>query len=147
MDVSQLRQQLRETGRQIARQLCTLMEHTPLLRGGVYRLRRRCGKAGCRCARGELHESWVLLAREGGVQRMRGVPKGQTARWRELAEHYRRFRRARRELGRLYREVLRLTGELERLRSVPPLLQVGQSAAHQRDRGFLPVRWPGRRAG
>ena len=120
MDVSQLRQQLRETGRQIARQLCTLMEHTPLLRGGVYRLRRRCGKAGCRCARGELHESWVLLTREGGVQRMRGVPKGQTARWRELAEHYRRFRRARRELGRLYREVLRLTGELERLRSVPP---------------------------
>ena len=120
MDVSRLRQQLRETGRQIARQLCTLMEHTPLLRGGVYRLRRRCGKAGCRCARGELHESWVLLAREGGVQRMRAVPKGQTARWRELAEHYRHFRRARRELGRLYREVLRLTGELERLRSVPP---------------------------
>jgi hypothetical protein len=120
MDVSRLRQQLRETGRQIARQLCTLMEHTPLLRGGVYRLRRRCGKAGCRCARGELHESWVLLAREGGVQRMRAVPKGQTARWRELSEHYRRLRRARRELGRLYREVLRLTGELERLRSVPP---------------------------
>lgn len=96
------------------------MEHEPFLRGGVYRLRRRCGKAGCRCVRGALHESWVFLAREEGVQRMRVVPKAQTARWREMAERYRRFRRARRELGRLYREVLRLAGDLERRRTVPP---------------------------
>ena len=120
MDVSRLRQRLRETGRQIDRHLGTLLERPPLLCGRVYRLRRRCGKAGCHCARGDLHESWVFLAREKGVQRMRAVPKGQTARWRELAEQYRRFRRARRELGRLYREVLRLAGELERLRTVPP---------------------------
>jgi uncharacterized protein YjiS (DUF1127 family) len=51
---------------------------------------------------------------------MRAVPKGQTAHWRELAEHYRRFRRARRELTRFYREALRLIGELEQLRNVPP---------------------------
>ena len=120
MDVSRLRQRMREAGRQIARQLATLMEHAPLLRGSVYRLRRRCGKAGCRCARGELHESWVFLSREKGVQRMRTVPTGQTARWRKRAEDYRRFRRARRELSRLYREVLRMAGELERLRTGPP---------------------------
>ena len=120
MTISQFRQQLRKIGRQIERQLDTLMEHKPLLRGSVYRLRRRCGKTGCRCTRGELHESWVFLAREKGVQRLRVVPKGQTARWRERAADYRRFRRAQRELGRLYREALRLAGELERLRTEPP---------------------------
>ena len=120
MDVSRLRQRLRAAGRQIGRQLGTLMEHEPFLRGGVYRLRRRCGKPGCRCARGELHESWVWLTREKGVQRLRVVPKGQTARWREMAESYRRFRRARRELARLYREVVRLANLLETARTAAP---------------------------
>ena len=120
MNVSQLRQRLRATGQQINRCLRTLMEHEPLLRGSVYRLRRRCGKTGCRCTRGELHESWVFLSREKGVQRLRVVPRGQTACWRERAEDYRRFRRAQRELGRLVREALRLAGEIERLRAVPP---------------------------
>lgn len=120
MDISRLRQQLRKIGRQLTRQLNTLMAPKPLLRGSVYRLRRRCGKAGCRCARGELHESWVFLTREKGVQRLRAVPSGQSARWQERAEDYRRFRRAQRELGRLVREALRLAGEIERLRVGPP---------------------------
>jgi hypothetical protein len=120
MDVSRLRQRLREAGRQFDRQLRTLMEHDPLLHGGVYRLRRRCGKAGCRCARGELHESWVWLTREQGVQHLHVVPKDQTARWREMAESYRRFRRARRELARLYREVVRLANLLEAARTAAP---------------------------
>jgi len=120
MDASRLRQQLREAGHQFDRQVRTLMECDDFVRGGVYRLRRRCGKAGCRCARGELHESWVFLAREKGVQRMRGVPAGKIARWRELAERYRRFRLARRELGRQYREVLRLVKLLEGARAVAP---------------------------
>jgi len=29
-------------------------------RGTVIKLRRRCGKANCRCADGQLHESWAL---------------------------------------------------------------------------------------
>lgn len=120
MDPSRIRQQLREAGRQFVRQLGVLSERGEFVRGGVYRLRRKCGKAGCRCARGELHESWVLLAREQGVQRMRAVPKGRLAKWRAWAERYRRFRLARRELGRQYREVLRLAALLEAERAVAP---------------------------
>jgi len=126
MDVSRLRQRLREAGRQCDRQLRTLLEHAPLLRGGVYRLRRRCGKPGCRCTRGELHETWVWLTREKGVQRLRVVPKGQTARWREWAAHYRRFRLARRELVRQHREVLRLLKLLEGARTVAPPAPPGE---------------------
>jgi hypothetical protein len=120
MDPSRIRQQLREAGRQFVRQLGVLSERGEFVRGGVYRLRRKCGKAGCRCARGELHGSGVLLAREQGVQRMRAVPKGRLAKWRAWAERYRRFRLARRELGRQYREVLRLAALLEAERAVAP---------------------------
>jgi hypothetical protein len=109
----------------------TLSEHTDFVRGGVYRLRRKCGKAGCRCTRGELHESWVLLTREQGVQRMRAVPKGQIAKWREWAQRYRRFRLARRELTRQYREVLRLASLLEAARAVtPPQPGAGKGDGH-----------------
>ena len=120
MDASLLRQRLRETGRQIDRQIRALIKRDVFVRGGVYRLRRKCGKPGCRCARGALHESWVFLAREEGVQRMRAVPETEAARWRELAERYRRYRRARRELGRQCREALRLVRLLGRARAVAP---------------------------
>ena len=120
MDASRIRQQLREAGRQFVRQVDALSKRGDFVRGGVYRLRRKCGKAGCRCARGELHESWVLLAREQGVQRMRAVPRGQVAKWREWAERYRQFRLARRELAQQYREVLRLAALLEAERAVAP---------------------------
>lgn len=120
MDASRLRLQLRTAGRQFELQLRTLLEHDAFVRGGVYRLRRRCGKAGCRCARGALHESWVLVWREGGVQHLRAVPAGETARWRRLAEGYRRFRLARRELRRQHRVLLELAEQMEAARAVAP---------------------------
>ncbi len=120
MDTSDLRKQLRDAGQQFERQLCTLLEHGSFVRGGVYRLRRRCGKAGCRCVNGALHESWVLSWREGGVQHMRAVPAGETARWRRLAEEYRRFRLARRELARQYRALQRLAVQIEAARAIAP---------------------------
>ena len=120
MDASPLRQRLRETGRQIERLIAILMERAPLVRGGVYRLRRKCGKASCRCARGEWHASWVWLVREQGVQRMRAIPKGEAGRWRERAQQYRRYRLARRALLRQCRTVLRLASQLEAARAVAP---------------------------
>lgn len=127
MDTSRLRQQLIRVGGEIARQIQVLAGRPPMIRGNVYRLRRRCGKSGCRCMRGELHESWVLLARERGVRRMRAVPRGQADRWRELAENYRRFRRARRELARLHREAMRLAGLLEEGRAIAPVPEGGST--------------------
>ena len=125
-----MRQRLREAGRQIERQIGVLMDREAFVRGGVYRLRRKCGKPGCRCARGELHASWVWLAREKGVQRMRAVPKGEAVRWRERAQHYRRYRYARRALLRQCREALRLARRLEAARAVAPPGTGGERGRH-----------------
>jgi len=41
-----------------------------MVRGTILRLRRRCGKAQCRCADGEPHVSWVLSYSVKGRTRM-----------------------------------------------------------------------------
>lgn len=120
MDTSQLRRQLAEASRLFDRQLRTIMEHDGLVRGGIYRLRRKCGKTGCRCTQGQLHETWVHMVREDGVQRIRVLPKGEVARWRALGDEYRRFRLARRELTRQYARILQLVDQLEGMRAVTP---------------------------
>ena len=49
---------LRTRRRQLARSLPTL---EAVLQGALIMQRRRCGKPGCRCARGELHGPYVFL--------------------------------------------------------------------------------------
>jgi len=117
---SRLRRRLYGVHRQFEKQLRVIMRREPVIKGIVYILRRRCGKAGCRCVEGHLHETWALTVPEKGHKRMRSVPKGQRVRWSELAGRYRRFRRARAMLVKLFREILKEVDALERQRTIPP---------------------------
>ena len=116
MNLSRLRQELSEANRLYQAQLRVVMSHKGMMSGNVYLLRRKCGKEGCRCQRGELHGSWVHQFREDGVQRTRMVPKGMRSRWRSLVDEYRRFRLARREMARLSARMLELVDLIGRAR-------------------------------
>jgi hypothetical protein len=120
MDRSRLRQRAHRARQQIDRQLDKLLERGPFIKGAVYALRRNCGKSGCRCQKGALHESLVLAVPEQGRKRIRLIPKGQEQRWRVLAGRYRRFRRSRAELVKLFARVLALVDEVEAQRTIPP---------------------------
>jgi hypothetical protein len=120
MDASRLRKRIQQCHREVSDQLRVLKQRRPLVRGNVYNLRRKCGKAGCRCQDGHLHESWVLSVPEKGRKRMRAVPKGKRTQWQPMTERYRRFRRARARLVKLFAEILKLVDELERERTVSP---------------------------
>ena len=122
MDASQLRKSLQQCQREINDQLGMIKLRRPLVRGRGCNLRRKCGKDGCRCQEGHLHESWVLSVPEQGVKRMRMVPKGLHAGWLAMTERYRRFRQGRARLVKLFADVLDLVDELERERTVPPPL-------------------------
>jgi hypothetical protein len=65
----------------------------PLLDAYLYRSRVRCGRAACRCMRGDYrHEAWCLSFVEGGRSRTLTVPRdwlGQVAR---ATEAYREVR-------------------------------------------------------
>ena len=120
MDKSQLRKQLQDSQREIADLLRLLKQRPSLIRGSVYPLRRKCGKATCRCQEGHLHESWVLSVPDEGRKRMRAVPKGKRLKWQQMTDRYRRYRRARARLVKLFSEILKQVDELERERTVPP---------------------------
>ena len=66
--------QLRARRRRLARGLPDLEEW---LRGSLLSQQRRCGKAGCRCARGELHGPYVYLSlgREAPSARLVYIPE------------------------------------------------------------------------
>lgn len=64
--------QLRDRRRRIARQIPDLQT---VIAGSLQDQRRRCGKEGCRCARGELHGPYRYLSlRVGRRTRMLYVP-------------------------------------------------------------------------
>jgi len=122
MDASQLRKQLQQCQREAGDLLGMLKQRRPLIRGNIYNLRRKCGKDGCRCLEGSLHESWVLSVPEKGGKRMQAVPKGKRAQWQSMSERYRQFRRARARLVKLFAEIIKQVDKLERERTVPPPL-------------------------
>lgn len=122
MDASQLRKRIQQGQREIGDLVRVLKQRRPMVRGNVYTLRRKCGKAGCRCQAGHLHESWVLSVPEKGRKRMRAIPQGKRTQWQSMTERYRRFRRARARLVKLFAAIIKLVDELERERTVPPPL-------------------------
>jgi hypothetical protein len=72
---SQLRQSLSQLAGEIKRVVEPLFSNRPVIKGTVYELKRRCGKPGCKCARGELHARMVVSASEGGKTRLQVIPQ------------------------------------------------------------------------
>jgi len=120
MKAPELRKQIQRCQRELSDVLQGLKQRRPLIRGSVYKLKRKCGKAVCRCQEGRLHESWVLSVPEKGCKRMQTVPAGKRLQWQQMADRYRRFRRGRAQLVKLFAEILRRLDEMERERTVPP---------------------------
>lgn len=78
-----------------------LSHSSRLLRGTLTIRSRRCGKAGCRCARGELHVSLYLVQSQKGKPRQIFVPKEWEERVRRAVTDYQ-------ELQKLVEEVSEL---------------------------------------
>ena len=93
-----------------------------MVQGSLYLLRRKCGKPNCRCARGQLHESWVLTRSEGGQSRLYTVAADQRGRLRPWAREYRRWQLARARLVKQSNTIVKLVDELAdpRLQPWPP---------------------------
>ena len=93
-----LRQRLWRQYRALGRRLRTMTSQGPLTPGSFYLLRRKCGKASCRCTRGQLHAVWVLTRSESGQHKLYSVPPDQRAQVRQRAAAWRRYQRARARL-------------------------------------------------
>jgi hypothetical protein len=113
---SRLRQTLLQLAGEIAGLVKPLFSDRPVMKGTVYELKRKCGKPGCKCARGELHTRMVLSASEGGKTRLQVIPHGSLGEVQEKVRRYQEFRRVRARLGELYRKMLTVIDEMEAMR-------------------------------
>jgi len=122
-DASKLRLLLRRTEEMRARVVDLLVdERRPLIRGTFGTRGRVCGKPGCRCAQGELHESKYLSAAVSGRTRQVHVPARDELHVSEGVARYQRWNEHRKELARLSKEVLSVVDGLLHalLESYPP---------------------------
>lgn len=69
------RSHLSASERHARSRLAQILHREPFLCGSLVTMQRTCGKAGCRCTRGELHESLYLAVREGKKRKMIHVPR------------------------------------------------------------------------
>ncbi len=113
---SHLRQALLQLAGEIEGLVKPLFSDRPVMKGTVYELKRKCGKPGCKCARGELHTRMVLSASEGGKTRLQVIPHGSLGEVQEKVRRYQEFRRVRARLGEIYRKMLTVIDEMEAMR-------------------------------
>ena len=116
---SALRQKLWRDYRALGRLLGTMTSQGPLTPGSFYLMRRKCGKASCRCAQGQLHPAWVLTRSEAGRHKLYSVPVDQRAQLRQWAAAWRRYQRARARFGKQTAALLALADQLAQTQTVP----------------------------
>src|SRR4030066_863199 len=110
---SQLRQSLLRLASEIKGLVEPVFSDRPVIKGTVYELKRRCGKPGFKCARGELHTRMVVSASEGGKTRLQVIPHGFLVEVQAKVRRYQELRRARARLGELYRKMLKVMDRME----------------------------------
>ena len=117
---SRLRQALRSLIRELEASLEVAFRRSPLVKGNVYELARKCGKPNCICTRGQLHRSMVLSWSEGGKSRLFSIPPERVGELKEKSEEYLRVRRARARVTEICREILAVLDQMEKLRREEP---------------------------
>ena len=117
---SRVRQRLAEAAQRHLEQIELLLANKgPLIRGSFGSRRRVCGKPGCHCARGELHESKYLAASEEGKVRQVHVPESDVLEVSQGVARYRRFLQSEAKLVELSALQLRLVSELGETQLAP----------------------------
>jgi hypothetical protein len=113
---SQLRQTLVRLAGEIRGLIEPCFSDKPVIKGTVYELKRRCGKPGCKCARGELHARMVVSASEEGKTRLQVIPRGYLVEVQEKVGRYQELRRMRTRLGAIYQKMLEVMDAMEAAR-------------------------------
>ena len=113
---SRLRQSLLHLVSEMKQWVEPFFSDRPVVKGMVYELRRRCGKPGCKCAKGELHARMVVSASEKGKTRLRVIPRGFLVEVQEQVRRYQELRRIRARLVTIHRQMLRVLDEMEAMR-------------------------------
>jgi hypothetical protein len=110
---SQIRQQLRALALRLSSRLESLTSvKGPLVQGAFQINGTTCGNPNCKCARGELHPTAILVISEKGKRKNLYVPATDRPEIQRRNQRYQRWRKARADLVKLNSEFLVLADAL-----------------------------------
>ena len=113
---SQLRQSLAGLSNQIGQVVQPFFSDKPVVKGSAYEMKTKCGKPGCKCAKGQLHSRMVLSASEKGKTKLRAIPHGFLVEVQTKVRCYQELRRARVRLVEVHKEILKVMDQMEAIR-------------------------------
>jgi len=113
---SRLRQSLVHLTDEVRQLVDPFLSDRPVIKGSVYELKRKCGKPGCKCARGELHRRMVVSASEKGKTKLRVIPRGSLVEVESKVRRYQKLRRARTRLVEVHKKILQVMDDMEAMR-------------------------------
>jgi len=113
---SDLRRSLILLGQETRRLARPFLSDQAVVKGSVYELKRKCGKQGCRCIRGDLHRSMVVSASEKGRTKLRVIPRGLLVQVRVRVKRYQELRKARSRMVEVHRQMLQVMDEMAMMR-------------------------------
>jgi Family of unknown function (DUF6788) len=118
--LSRLRSALRDALNELETTLAVAFERSALVKGNVYEHGRKCGKPSCACAEGQLHRSMVLSWSHQGKTRLMAIPPEKLDRLCDNSQRYLRYRRARARVSEIFKQILKLLDQIEKLRREKP---------------------------
>ena len=95
---SRMRQSLVQISNETIKLIQPFLSDRAVIKGSVYELKRKCGKPGCKCAKGQLHRRMVVSSSEKGKTRLQIIPGGFLVEIRAKVRRYQELRRARARL-------------------------------------------------
>ena len=113
---SQLRHSLRNLSDEVRQLINPFFSDKPVIKGSVYELKTKCGKPGCKCAKGELHHRMVVSASEKGKTKLRAIPHGYLIEVQTKVRRYQELRRVRVGLIEVHKKMLQVMDEMEAMR-------------------------------
>lgn len=114
MDASRLRQKILFLFNEIDKVKGELITRKPMARGTVYKLKRKCGKANCRCIKGKLHKQMCISITRDGKTTLRPIRGKELERLEKLTKFHRRFRKARAQFVKLSNQIVKSSNQLEK---------------------------------
>lgn len=96
-------------------------ERSPLLRASIYKRKRRCGKTGCRCFKGRLHQGTVLEVRRAGKSFTRTLKADALGETLGLVNNWRRFQETRAMMMVNFKKLMKAVDRLAQMRMAEAL--------------------------
>lgn len=122
MDISKVRKKIRELSLdrfKIEMNMLRVLSRKKMLSGSVVKKYKACGKAGCKCTRGELHGPFYYLTfKVDKKTKMIFIRRHLWDKAIKLNNNYKKWRKSRADISKINRKILTLFDEIEKASTV-----------------------------